>query len=278
MRLLFLLSLIIFFPVFANSQTDPPKAEWFPSGVNIQPFTANFLEPKAGFSYLLGREKIRLDIGTSADIFLHKSKNKFLSFGADLFTYTRLRGRSSFHFPVETVDYLFGINSGYKILNEGNEYGVRFRFSHISAHLVDGAFDNRIDDWRNGRNPRTYSREFLELFPYYRFNGLRFYLGFTYLVHVNPDCVGKGIYQFGFDYFADKLIAGIATPFLAYDFKLSEIDKFFGNNIIEAGIKFGDYNSKGVSLILTYYSGKSIHGEYFNLNESYTTLGVNVDI
>jgi hypothetical protein len=242
--------------------------------MNIQPFTANFLEPKAGFSYLLGREEIRLDIGTSADIFLYRSENKFLSFGADLFTYTRLRGRSSFHFPVETVDYLFGINSGYKILDEEKEYGVRFRFSH----LVDGAFDNRIDDWRNGKDPRTYSREFLELFPYYGINGLRFYLGFTYLVHVNPDFVGKGIYQFGFDYFADKLIADVVTPFLAYDFKLSEINKFFGNNIIAAGIKFGNYNSKGVSLIFTYYSGKSIHGEYFNLSESYTTLGINVDI
>ncbi|MDO8550364.1 MAG: DUF1207 domain-containing protein [Ignavibacteria bacterium] len=275
MHAFFFLLLIIFFSNITKSQTE---SNWFPSGINIQPFTANFLEPKAGFSYLLGREEIRLDIGTSADIFLHKSENRFLSFGADLFTYTRLRGRSSFHFPVETVDYLFGINSGFKIVDNEREYGLRFRFSHISAHLVDGAFDSRLNDWRNRRNPRTYSREFLELFPYYRINGLRFYLGFTYLVHVNPGFVGKGIYQFGFDYFADKLIADIATPFIAYDFKIMEIDKFFGNNIIEAGIKFGNYNSKGVSLILAYYSGKSIHGEYFNLNESYTTLGINVDL
>ena len=253
MRPFFFLFLLIFFSNPANSQTEN---KWFPSGINIQPFTANFIEPKAGFSYLLGKEKIRLDIGTSSDIFLHKSGNKFLSFGADLFTYTRLRGPGNFYFPVETVDYLFGINSGYKILNEEKEYGVRFRFSHISAHLVDGNFDNRFG-WRNGINPRTYSREFLELFPYYRFNDVRFYLGFTYLIHVNPRFLGKGIYQIGFDYFADRLI---------------------GNNIIAAGIKFGDYKSKGVSLILTYYSGKSIHGEYFDLSEHYTTLGINVDI
>jgi hypothetical protein len=236
--------------------------------MNIQPFTANFLEPRAGFSYLLGREEIRLDIGTSADIFLYRSGNKFLSFGADLFTYTRLRGRSCFHFPVETIDYLFGINSGYKIIDDNKEYGFRFRFSHISAHLVDGAFDNNIRDWRNGRNPRTYSREFFELFPYYKINGLRVYTGFTYLIHVNPGFVGKGIYQFGFDYFADKLIADIASPFIAYDFKLLEINKFIGNNIISSGIKFGNYYSNGVSIIFSYYTGKSIHGEYFNLNES----------
>ena len=270
--LLFLISLFSF-PVKPQAETA-----WFPYGINIQPFTANFLEPKAGFSYLLGREEIRLDIGTSADIFLHKSGNKFLSFGADLFTYTRLRGRSSFHFPVEAIDYLFGVNSGYKIIDNEKEYGFRFRFSHISAHLVDGAFDNSIKDWRNGRNPRTYSREFIEIFPFFRITTLRFYTGFTYLVHVNPEFVGKGIYQLGFDYFADKLIAGIATPFLAYDFKLTRIDKYSGNNIITAGIKFGNYNSKGISIIVSYYAGKSIHGEYFNLNENYTTLGINMDI
>lgn len=275
MRIFYLLFFILFLSCQIRSQCENV---WFPYGLNIQPFTANLLEPKAGFAYLLGRSELRLDIGTSADIYLYKSGNKFLSFGTDLFTYTRLRGESNFHFPVETIDYLFGINAGYKILESGTEYGFRFRFSHISAHLVDGAYDFKTNYWKEGRNPRTYSREFLELFPFYRINGLRFYLGFTYLVHVNPDFIGNGIYQVGFDYFANKIIADMATPFLAYDFKLINVGKYKGNNIITGGIKFGEYNSKGVSVLLTYYSGKSIHGEYFNLDESYTTLGINVDI
>lgn len=271
-------ALLVFTFFFSGRLSSQCENIWFPPGLNIQPFTANFLEPKAGFSYMLGRSELRLDIGTSTDVFLYKSGNKFLSFGADLFTYTRLRGTSSFHFPVETIDYLFGINTGYKIQEHDREYGFRFRFSHISAHLVDGAFDSAINGWRNGRRPRTYSREFFEFLPFYRINGLRFYLGFTYLVNVNPDFIGNGIYQAGFDYFADKLIADAATPFLAYDFKLTEIDKHFGNNIIALGIKLGNYDSKGVSIILSRYSGKSIHGEYFNLSESYTTLGINIDL
>jgi hypothetical protein len=273
-----LVSLFVFTLLISNQVKSQDESIWFPHGLNIQPFTANFLEPKAGFSYMLGKSELRLDIGTSADIYLYKSGNKFLSFGADLFTYTRLRGTSSFHFPVETIDYLFGINMGYKIFKDKNEYGFRFRFSHISAHLVDGAFDFGLSDWRNGRDPRTYSREFLEFFPYYRINGLRFYLGFTYLINVNPDFIGNGIYQCGFDYFADKLIADAATPFLAYDFKLAEIEKYAGNNIIAAGVKFGSYNSKGVSILMSYFSGKSIHGEYFNISENYTTIGINVDL
>ena len=41
--------------------------DWFPSNLNIQPFTAHFLEPKAGFQYLFDLEKVRIDIGTNAN-------------------------------------------------------------------------------------------------------------------------------------------------------------------------------------------------------------------
>ena len=270
----FILS-FLFITTFAESQTE---SEWFPSGLNVQPFAANFLEPRTGFSYILGKNKIRLDIGTSTDIYLHEYQNRYFSLGADLFTFTRLRGENDFKFPVETIDYLFGINGTYKITNADKEIGVRVRLSHISAHLVDGSFDSQNMIWRDNKNPRTYSREFIEFFPYYKFAGLRIYFGFTYLGHINPPIFGRWMYQAGFDYFADGLINNFITPFTAYDFKLSKLSKYSGNNIFEAGFKFGKYNSKGISIIFSYYSGRSIHGEYFNINEKYTTLGVNVDL
>lgn len=259
-------------------QSSIELTEWFPSGLNIQPFTANFLEPKAGFSYLLGKSQIRLDIGTSADIFKRECSNTVLSFGADIFTYTRLRGEKEFHFPVETIDYLFGINSGYKIINKNDEFGFRFRFSHISAHLVDGSFDNSISDWRDHKKPRVYSREFFELFPYYKKNNFRFYLGLTYLLHTSPEGFKKFIYQAGFDYFAPGIFDINLYPFVAYDFKAAGYIKLSGNNIIIAGFKFGNYESKGLSIYYAYYSGKSIHGEYFDLPESYSSIGLNVDL
>jgi len=251
---------------------------WFPSNLNIQPFTANFLEPKAGFHCLLGKSQIRLDIGTSSDIFLYKEESKNISFGADLFTYTRLRGEVEFHFPVEAIDYLFGINAGYKIIESQYEFGLRFRLSHISAHFVDGQFDYSYYDWRNGVRPRVYSREFIELFPFYRINGFRVYLGLTYLFHTTPKGLGKGIYQAGFDYYISSLFNSSITPFAAYDFKISKLDKYFGNNIISGGIKFGKYDSKGLSLLISFYSSMSIHGEYFDRYEKYTTLGINMDL
>ena len=280
MRLIpvFFLSLLFLSKTFSQSG-DSSKVEWFPSDLNVQPFTANFLEPKAGFSYLLGRREIRLDIGTSADIYHYSKGYSQLSLGADLFTYTRLRGESEFHFPVEAIDYLFGINWSYKIINEQSEYGIRVRLSHISAHFADGHFDNRLGVWQDERNPRTYSREFIELFPYYKIKNLRGYIGFTYLIHVTPKRLGKDIYQVGFDYYVPLLISDFITPYAAYDFKLAHIVKTYsGSNILTAGIKFGKYNSKGFSILLSYYSGKSVHGEYFDINENYASLGFNVDL
>lgn len=252
--------------------------KWFPKELNVQPFTANFLEPKAGFLFNTSDNKIRLDIGTSQDILHIKNQDDIFSFGADLFTFTRLRSEKDFHFPVETIDYLFGVNASFKKSFCKNEVGIRFRFSHISAHLVDGQFDKGTNLWRDGRLPQVYSREFIELFPFIRFNDLRFYAGFTYIFHSSPKEIKKGIYQVGGDYFIAKLSTDIFTPFLAYDFKLSGKDKYVGNNFINFGVKFGEFNKKGFSIYYSYISGHSVHGEYFDVKENYSSIGFNLDL
>ena len=255
------------------------KQELFPSHLNIQPFTANFLEPKAGFLFALNQNNLRLDISSSRDIIQFSKDQEMISVGADLFTFTRLRSTDNFKFPVETIDYLFGLNAGYKkTLCQDNEYGLRFRLSHISAHLVDGQFDLQNEQWRNGRQPIVFSKEFIELFPYYKINSLRFYLGFTYIFHIIPAEIKKEIYQAGFDYYATQLGSESVTPFVAYDFKLNGINKYIGNNTISAGIKFGKWNERGFSIYYSYISGKSVHGEYFDLSENYSSIGFNFDL
>ena len=260
---------------FNHAQT---KEEWFPSKLNIQPFTANLLEARSGANYLLSQKKLRLDIGSSQDIYRIESGNSVLSFGADIFTFTRLRSENNFRFPVETIDYFFGVNSGYKIIKDNVQYGFRFRLSHISAHLVDGRYDGASNTWRENLIPFVYSREFVELFPFYKIDSFRMYAGLTYLFHVIPNTIGKGIYQIGLDYYLPSLISKNISPFFADDFKISRIDKFFGNNIFKAGIKFGKYDSNGFSIVFGYYSGKSIHGLFYYLSEHYATIGINIDL
>ena len=72
---------------------------------------------------------------------------------------------------------------------------------------------------------------------------------------------------------------GSITPFVAYDFKLNGInDIYFENNITKVGVKFGSPLSRGFSILISYISGKSIHGELFDLTENYLNIGFNLDL
>ena len=272
-------NIFLFLVLFTSISFSQWKHDLFPSDLNIQPFTANILEPKAGFLISINESRLRLDISTSRDIINWYNEDEAISIGADVFTFTRLRSTDNFKFPVETIDYLFGFNAGYKknVCNN-NEYGIRFRLSHISAHLVDGQYNTQDQKWREERDPFVFSKEFIELFPYYRYENIRVYVGLTYIFHVIPNEINKGIYQIGFDYFATQFGNDFLTPFVAYDFKLNGNEKYVGNNIISAGVKFGKWNQKGLSLYFTYMSGKSIHGEYFDVNENYANIGFNFEL
>lgn len=252
--------------------------EYFPSGLNISPFTANVLEPKLGFMFKAEGNELRLDIGNTIDLATLKTSSGILSVGADMFTWTLLRKEDNFHFPVEAVDYLFGLNFGIKKVAHDYSFGARMRISHISAHFVDGHFDKEKNQWKNGLTPRVYSREFIELMPFYQYKYLRMYAGFTYLFHVDPEVDQHDLYQLGFDYFRKDFIADNFSPFMAYDFKISGSLKSRPNHSFHAGIKFGKPNGRGLSLYYHYYSGWSIHGEYFDFREKYSGIGLNLDL
>jgi len=272
-------NILLFVLLFSSIAFAQWQHQLFPSDLNIQPFTANFLEPKAGFLISTDNNKLRLDISTSRDIIHWSDNNSTISIGADVFTFTRLRSTDDFKFPVETIDYLFGINAGYKKQIDGeNEIGLRFRLSHISTHLVDGQYDAQSQKWREGRDPFVYSKEFIELFPYYRYQTLRTYIGFTYIFHIIPDELKKVNLQFGFDYFAPQFGTDYLTPFVAYDFKISGNSKFLGNNIISIGVKLGNWKQKGLSFYYSYISGKSIHGQLYDLRENYSNIGFNFEL
>lgn len=280
MKKIFALLIFAFCTINIVAQDYDEGIHLFPDDLTIQPFTANMLEPKLGFLFQLGENELRLDIGNSVDVIrmVREDESEF-SLGVDLFTYTLLRGESEFHFPVDAVDYLFGVNFGYKTkVGRYEEAGVRVRLSHISAHFVDGHYETPHNQWRGGRDPIVYSREFIEVMPYYRQRDLRLYAGFTYIYHVDPTHIGKDNYQLGFDYFIRGSLSETITPFIAYDIKVINIDAYTANNSISAGIKFGKPYGKGLSIYLNYYSGKSIHGEYYDWNKEYTALGFNVDL
>ncbi len=254
------------------------KVELFPYDLNIKPFTANTLEPNLGSMFKINSNELILNIGNSMDMVHYRNGNESISFGADLFTWTLLRKEDNFRFPVDAVDYLFGLNFSYKQTNIYNAYGLRGRISHISAHFADGHYDAANQQWRNYINPSVYSREFVELIPFYEFDDLRVYGGFTYLFHVIPSIIHKDNYQIGFDYYVKNYVDEKIVPFVGYNLNIDHIDKYTGNNSFVVGLKFGKPNGRGLSLQYRYYSGNSLHGEYYNYFEKYSSVGLNLDL
>lgn len=272
-------AILLVIPLFTVNLKAQDKMELFPAELNIQPFTANFLEPKLGFILKINNNELRLDIGNTIDILQYQlDESTSLSFGADMFTYTFLRGETDFHFPVDAVDYLFGFNGSWKKQIGDDSYGIRVRLSHISAHFVDGHFDGKNGVWLDNRPPRVYSREFLELIPFYSWNSLRVYGGFTYIFHVDPINLGKDIYHLGFDYFSENILGDNLHFFAGYDLRIVNIYDYHGNNTLNLGIKLGKVHGRGISIYYKYYSGKNIHGEYFDYNEKHSALGINLDL
>jgi hypothetical protein len=275
MKRFLIAALLLVFTASLNAQTT---FELFPAGLTVQPFTANTLEPKLGFLFHSSENELRLDIGNSTDFLRITNNVSTYSFGADLFTYTRLRREGNFHFPVDAVDYLFGVNSSYKLTLPGVELGARFRVSHISAHIVDGHYDNTLHTWKDNHAPRVYSREFLEVMPYIRLNSFRLYAGYTYIFHIDPSYIGQDNYQAGFDYFFPCPVLNVIHPFVGYDFKLIHLNAYTGNNSVVAGFKLGNAFGRGISIYYQFYSGYSVHGEYFDSRVEYSAIGVNLDL
>jgi hypothetical protein len=250
----------------------------FPTDLTVSPFVANFLEPRVGVAFQAARNALRLDIGTSRDVWRRVEGEETISAGVDFFTYTRLRQKSQFRFPVEAIDYLFGVNAAYRVDRGKRAYGARFRLSHVSAHLADGRWDDRADGWMEGRKPFTYSKEFVEIAPFYRFGGTRLYACLTWVFHVIPSYLGSYQGQIGAEQFFPEAAFLGATPFLAYDLRMRETTAWAADNAAAAGVKFGEPFGSGLSLLVEYYQGAVVHGLFHDRREEYVSLGVNVDL
>jgi len=276
MKRIFVISFLFVLIIRANAQS---QVELFPADLSIRPFVANSLEPKLGSLYRPDKNELELNIGNSIDILrISNDYGGTYSLGADLFTYTLMRREANFNFPVDAIDYMFGLNFSYKKVVHDYAFGFRGRISHISAHFVDGHYDGTNSQWRDGLNPRIYSREFVEIMPFYSYSSIRFYFGFSYIFHVEPAFIKKDNFQFGFEYFIKNIFGDNISPFIAYDLKMIHLDRYTGNNSLNIGLKFGKYNEKGLSLYYAYYAGKNIHGEYFDVIREYSALGFNIDL
>jgi hypothetical protein len=253
----------------------------------FSPLLADPQEPQVAVMPRLGKSFLNLNIGTTAD--LYQSNSKKFAVGVDFGTWSLLRRSDNFKFPVDAIDYLFGINTSWKekIRNDKlpfDEFSGRVRLSHISAHFEDGHYEPDGSGWISDPGsptiPFTYSREFLDLVLALSAPDHRVYAGYQYIYHTLPSGINPNSFHAG---------AELSTPgntYLAADLKLlpiwqsslQETKGYRGTWNLQAGMRLNSIGLEKVRVACNYFSGISTHGMYFYRPESYTTLGFIMDL
>lgn len=297
--------------LLAGAALLQPSSGWGQTSDNSVPSSGNVAAPfagkyeaRVGSSYEPSHKKLRLDIGTSIDL-LHwgggddrprgdedhsdplvpSIPTSRFSLGTDFFTWTRLRSTGTFKFPVEAVDYYFGIN-GAVSMESGPISDLRLRIAHISAHLVDGdpSFTSPVQQYM------TYSREFADLMVGIGTTSMRWrarhrdvvvrpYVGAMWLFHTIPDTLGRITPYAGVDGFWQPMPATPLSLKFGYEARLNTELAPIGEHLLRLGVKFGApaERANGVLIEGSYYAGHSPYGQHFSEREHFWSLGFAVD-
>ncbi len=275
----------VFFLLSLNAAAAEP-ANSSASKTLFAPLTADPMEPRIAIMPRIGERLLQLDIGSSAD--LYTSESREFAAGVDFGTYSLLRRRESFKFPVDAIDYIFGVNASWTKRLQSDalpfeKFSGRVRLSHISAHFEDGHTDSS-GAWIQGDCPFpipfTYSREFLNMVLALSSPGHRVYGGYQYLYHSIPSGINPHSFQAG------AALSTTKNSWLAADFKLlpiwqsalSETKGFRGTWNLQAGMHLDGLGLEKVKLACGWSSGMSRHGMYFYQPESFSSVGVIIDL
>jgi len=238
------------------------------------PFTnpiASPFETRSGFIWEATNDKLRLDIGMETDLLRGECSDSVNSWtlGVGMQTWTRLRSEGKLKFPVETVDYWFGLHAAY---GSQSSWHGRIRLAHISSHLADGVADTTAT---LHPAPFVYSREFCEVIGGYPFGPARVYAGATVVWSTQPRTSSPVIPQAGADvYLPVSERIGIAA---GYDVRLIGIQGVYrAMHAAQAGLHIHTWNNTGILLSAYAMNGRSIHGMFYTESDSYLGVGIQI--
>lgn len=238
--------------------------------LNFPPLFSNPFEGRISSYYQFQTRKLCLDIGSTLDLFRLKSNDSFrISLGADFFTFTQLRSEGRFKFPVETIDYFFGVNISFRNVFNYEIINSRIRLAHISAHLVDGLAKDTIFT----RAPFVYSREFIELTVAFVFHNFMMYSNGEFIFSTLPQDVQKLSFGAGFDF--EKKFGSFLNFMIGFNLKMSGYNKqYFFTSLLKVGLCIVNIDNKGMFVGFSYLSGKNMHGMFYNENDKYFGIGL----
>lgn len=207
---------------------------------------------------------MRFDIGASPALV---SADSTLRIRADFFTLSKMRSESAMKFPVETIDYWFGLSWAWAPPELPTTF--RLRLAHVSAHIVDGM------RWPLPTETMVpiYSREFAELLTAIRYRDVRLYGGLTYVWSSHHPEFTPWIPQVGVEY--TREITEQLRLSAAYDGKLVGYRSVaLPQHCLQVGVVYRHRTSVEGGLILYRYDGRSIHGMLASTQDHYWAIGV----
>ena len=258
--------------------------EFLPGSPLFPPLAANPQEPRVGVRKDIGSSRLKLDIGSTLDFLqytLDDSGRARIRMGAEFFTYALTTSAEGLRLQVDAVDGFFGGHVLFRLDDGSHAYVVRLRLMHLSAHLVDGHYDTHAGIWKDNRLPLPFTRDFGELLgaatlPVWGMP-LTLYSGFSYATLVRPENLRRLTSLHGFDIHTPggehRLLGKAYELYAAFNLTLTGIPAYGGTNVLEGGIKFGQWNGAGIKLYVNYVSGLQVFSQYYNERRSMWGIG-----
>ena len=289
--------LVVFPLLFAAAiamGSEPPADSagtftFLPATRPFPPLAANWQEPRVGVRKQFGTSHLKLDIGSALD-FLEidpsADRTQSLRVGAEFFTYALTTSSQGLRLQVDAVDGYFGGHIVYLSHQDRSTTALRLRLLHLSAHFLDGHYDLQLGQWKDGRAPIPFTRDFGELTMAWtadlRSAVLRVYSGFAYATLVRPTDIdrfstlhGVELYSLGIP---GRALGKPASIYVADNVTVAGVPAWTATNSLEAGIKFGGWDGSGIRVYLSYYHGREIYSQYYNVLTDQWGLGFSFDV
>jgi hypothetical protein len=244
---------------------------------------------RTGIAKQIGSSRLKLDIGGAFDLLEFRPGEDSLStlrLGAEFFTYALTTSTDGFRLQVDAVDGFFGGHATLRLPDAGGEFVFRFRILHLSSHAVDGHLSPATGEWRDGRAPVPYARDFGELTAVrmWRFPSghLQVYAGGGYGTLIRPATLERWSFHAGGEIADGTLLNSFldrpAILYAAFHWGLHGIPAWVGDIDVEAGIRIGAWNGGGVRVYGAYRSGSELFAQYYDLRIRAFSLGVSFDL
>ncbi|PID58983.1 MAG: hypothetical protein CR986_07200 [Ignavibacteriae bacterium] len=281
------LLIILFTGTIKSQEILEQNVQLFSHGLHFLPFKANYQEARLGILYYTSNTNLKVDVGNNIDLvrFNFPESKSILTFAIEFMGYALSTSYRGNRLQIDALDGFFGGNAAFSKKYEKGKFISRFRIIHNSAHFVDGHYDRYLKKWINDDEPIPFTRDFGELtlgYQFYpKFGSVRTYATAAYSSLVRPSKLKRWSGYCGVEAAFDKILGetlGRKTNlFFATQFNLVGTPNYNLNSNFMSGLKFGDWDGKGLVLYLSYYSGRNPFSEYYSQRIKKFGVGFFVD-